>query len=155
MHSAESRSSGHSDTDLEVLPAKSVPLSAAKRLLVRLHDENADEMSSLSDSKEEGVSHSQSHDPAIKKEPQCIPKRAQTSRAISWSITKEFESFEATGEKTANITKTSAALESIPPTSVEVERAFSAVGLFIMRLRTRLSDKSANCLSIFQVDCTL
>ena len=62
MHSAESRSSGHSDTNLETLPTKSVHLSAAKRLLIRLYDENGDEMFALSDS-DKGVSHSQSVDP--------------------------------------------------------------------------------------------
>ena len=34
------------------------------------------------------------------------------------------------------------ALLSIPPTSVEAERAFSAGGLFVTKLRSRLSDKS-------------
>ena len=106
------------------------------------------------------MSHSQSVDPdesrtstlfeklegAIKEETECIYKTAQTSRAISRSITKEFEVFEATGVKTAKITKTAAALESIPPTSVVAERAFSAEGLFITRHRTRLCDKNVNCL---------
>ena len=63
-------------------------------------------MFALSDS-EEGVSHSQSADQdqsraatlfeelegAIKKETECIPKTAQTSRTISRSITNEFEIF--------------------------------------------------------------
>ena len=47
MHSKESRSSGHSDTSLEALPAKSVLLSTAKRLLIRLYDENGDKMFAL------------------------------------------------------------------------------------------------------------
>ena len=96
--------------------------------------------------RKECLTHSQSVDPdqsrtatmfeklegVIKKETECISMTAQTSRAISRSITKEFFTFEVTGEKTANITKKkTGALESIPPTSVEVERAFSAVGLFI------------------------
>ena len=51
-------SSGHSDTNLEAFPAKSVLLSAAKRHIIRLYDENGDEMFTLSDS--DGVSHSQS-----------------------------------------------------------------------------------------------
>ena len=42
MHSAEKQSSGRSDTNLEASPEKSALLSAAKRLLIRLHDENGD-----------------------------------------------------------------------------------------------------------------
>ena len=56
MHSTESRSSGHSDANLEALSAKSVLLSAAKRLLIRLYDENGDELSAVSDSEEVSVS---------------------------------------------------------------------------------------------------
>ena len=62
MYSKESRSSGHSDTDLDELPAKSVLLSTAKRILIRLYDENSDEMfaSSDSESEEERMSLNQS-----------------------------------------------------------------------------------------------
>ena len=55
MHSTESRSSGHSDTNLEALPAKSVLSSAEKRLLIHLYDENGDEVIALFHS-EGGVS---------------------------------------------------------------------------------------------------
>ena len=44
MHSTESQSSGHSDNNLEALPSKSILLSAAKRLLIHLYDENGDKM---------------------------------------------------------------------------------------------------------------
>ena len=50
-------------------------------------------------------------------------------------MTKNFEIFEATGEKTASIAKKTAALESVPFTSVEAETGFSAMGLFITRHR--------------------
>ena len=101
MHSTESRSSGHRDTNLEALPARSVLLSTEKRFLIRLYNENGDKMFASSDS--EGVFHSQTVNPdqsrtatlfkklkaAIKKETECIPKAAQTSRVISRSIAKE------------------------------------------------------------------
>ena len=73
-------------------------LSAAKRLLIRLYDENSDKMFALSDS-EGGVTQSLSIAP-------------DQSRAAT-----VFEKLE------------------------------TAVGLFITRLRTRLSDKSVNCFS--------
>ena len=89
MLSKESRSSGHSDTNLETFPTKSVLLSAAKQPLICLYDKNGDKMFALSDS-DEGVTHSQSVDPdhsrtaklfekleeAMKKETECIPKTA-------------------------------------------------------------------------------
>jgi len=39
---------------------------------------------------------------------------------------------------------------SIPPTSVEAERAFSAVGLFANEIRPQLSDQSVNGLSFLR-----
>ena len=66
-------------------------------------------------------------------------------------MTKEFEIFEAIGDKTACVAKMTAALKFISHTTVETEKkAFSAVGLYITRLRTRLSDKSVNCLSFLR-----
>ena len=49
--------------------------------------------------------------------------------------------FEVTGEKT-NIHFLIDALKTVPSTSIESERVFSAAGLFITKLRTRLSDSS-------------
>ena len=40
-------------------------------------------------------------------------------------------------------------LLSIPPTSVEAERAFSASGLICSRLRTRLGDETLDALCNF------
>jgi hypothetical protein len=36
------------------------------------------------------------------------------------------------------------ALKTIPPTSIEAERAFSTAGIFITKLRNRLSAKTIN-----------
>ena len=49
-------------------------------------------------------------------------------------------------------------LMSIPPTSVESERAFSAAGALCTKLRSRLSDRSLDTLcflrSYYRVDCS-
>ena len=117
-------------------------MPAAKRLPIRDYDKNGDEELALSYSDEEGVSHSQSVDQdqsrtasqfekleeAIKKDSVRIPITARTSWAISGSLTIEFIIFEETGEKSANISKRTAAFDSIPSTSVEAEMAFSAEG---------------------------
>ena len=69
---------------------------------------------------------------------------------MKYSELVNFNIFEATGEMTMTIKRLFDALKSIPPTSIEAERAFSAVGLFITKLRTRLADKSINNLSFLR-----
>ncbi|GFV68213.1 hypothetical protein TNCV_1874951 [Trichonephila clavipes] len=55
---------------------------------------------------------------------------------------QEMQLFDSTENPSPNIIKLCDALKTIPPTSVEAERAFSAAGLFVTKLRTRLSDKT-------------
>ncbi|GFV92081.1 hypothetical protein TNCV_1895171 [Trichonephila clavipes] len=55
---------------------------------------------------------------------------------------QEMQLFDSIENSSPNIIKLSDALETIPPTLVEAERAFSAAGLFVTKLRTRLSDKT-------------
>ena len=81
MHSTESRKSGHCDTNLETLPAKSVLLST---LLIPLYDEYFDEMFALSDSK--GVSHSQSVDPDQSRTATLFEKLEQYKKKQSASV---------------------------------------------------------------------
>ncbi|GFX84985.1 uncharacterized protein TNCV_4998141 [Trichonephila clavipes] len=57
---------------------------------------------------------------------------------------QEMQLFDSTENPSPNIIKLWDALKTIPPTSVEAERAFSAAGLFVTKLRTRLSDKNIN-----------
>ncbi|QQP51443.1 Tbc1 domain family member 24-like protein, partial [Caligus rogercresseyi] len=49
---------------------------------------------------------------------------------INGQIKREFSSFDATGTLPPTFSKVFHALKTIPPTSVEAERAFSAAGLF-------------------------
>lgn len=62
------------------------------------------------------------------------------------NINSEIKIFATTGKRTANLDMLYNALITIPPTSIESERAFSAAGLFITKIRTSLSDKSVNVL---------
>ena len=72
---------------------------------------------------------------------------ATTGRTINLkTVQKEFDLFDATGERTPRMLKIMRAIETIPPTSVEAERAFSAAGLFITKLRTRLNNRSVDAL---------
>lgn len=57
-------------------------------------------------------------------------------------IAQEMKVYEATGKRTPNLDLLNNALQSIPSTSIEAERAFSAAGLIVSTLRTQLSDRS-------------
>ena len=58
--------------------------------------------------------------------------------------------FEANGNKSKYLNLVDRALRTIPPTSVEAERAFSAAGLFVTKLRARLSEKSIDSLMVLK-----
>ena len=57
-------------------------------------------------------------------------------------IKQEMNLFEATRKRPTQLELLFNALLSIPSTLYEAERAFSAAGLFVTKLRSRLSDKS-------------
>ena len=61
-------------------------------------------------------------------------------------IKRQFTSFDASGKLPPDLENILLALKSIPPTSVEAERAFSAAGLFMTKLRTRMDDQCIDML---------
>lgn len=88
----------------------------------------------------------QSHSEKLNAAVNEAQKRKHNDENKSELLGKELRVFEATGERTQNLNIIYNALMSIPPTSVESERVFSTAGLFITKMRTRLSDRSINCL---------
>ena len=58
----------------------------------------------------------------------------------------EFSAFEMSKKRSESLERLYLALSSIPATSVESERAFSAVGLFVTKLRSNLGDRSIDSL---------
>ena len=68
--------------------------------------------------------------------------RASRNAPVSFNliIKKEMTLFQATNNRPKNLENLYQSLLTIRPSSVEAERAFSALGLFSTRLRTRLSD---------------
>ena len=56
--------------------------------------------------------------------------------------------FEANGNKSKYLNLVDRTSRTIPPTSVEAERAFSAAGFFVTKLRARLSKKSIDSLMV-------
>ena len=75
-------------------------------------------------------------------------KQKQHSSAVArgnirfQNLQEEIRVFELTGSRSDNLTLLYQALLTIPPTSVESERAFSVAGLFVTKLRSSLGDKS-------------
>ena len=69
----------------------------------------------------------------------------------SQCVIKEMSLFEATKKKPDNLEKLFYALTTIKPKLVETERAFSATGLFVTKLRNRLNDESVLCLSCVSI----
>ena len=61
-------------------------------------------------------------------------------------IRKDMNYFDGGGELSAKLLKLKGAIASCQPTSVEVERAFSASGLVVTRFRTNLKDDMINAI---------
>lgn len=131
--------------EIPALPRKSAIVESAKKLLARLFEVSDEEEATTSDRVEISVNQQSSLTDKL----QAAIAQIQTQsnkRNDCKHIGKEFSVFEATGERTQNLEKLFQALSSVPPTSVEAERAFSAAGLFITKLRSKLSDRSIDCL---------
>ncbi|GFU66555.1 uncharacterized protein TNCV_4357111 [Trichonephila clavipes] len=65
---------------------------------------------------------------------------AKKSTSFNKIMKQEMQWFDSTENPSPNIIKLSETLKAIPPTSFEAEKAFSAAGLFVTKLRTRLGD---------------
>ena len=74
------------------------------------------------------------------------PRRLETGAEVLQQIKREMLVFETTGERPPHLEKLYRALVTLPPTSVEAERVFSAAGLFITKIRTKLSDATVDSL---------
>lgn len=83
---------------------------------------------------------------AIRSQTKSFQSSVSGSVSVGNHFGKDLEVFEATSERTPNITNLLNLLKSIPPTSVESKRVFSAAGLFVTKMRTRLSDRRVDCL---------
>jgi hypothetical protein len=75
-----------------------------------------------------------------------MPKVFTTPQEILTFLKREMSVFDATGARTDTLEKIYDALCTLPPTSVEAERAFSAAGIFITKLRCSLNDLSVDML---------
>ena len=72
----------------------------------------------------------------------CQPREPTSSTELLVEIKREMAVFESTGERPTKSQKLFRALSTLPASSVEAERTFSAAGLFLPKIRSNLSDGS-------------
>jgi len=80
-----------------------------------------------------------------------IPVSVAVDRTLLTSIKAEMSVYESTGKRGRCLNAVYNYLLTVPPTSVEAERAFSAAGLLCTKLRSRLDDNTVDTLSFFAI----
>ena len=143
----------HHDAKLVPLISKSAVISASKKLFSRLF--SSPEVPTLPDPDSEASNEEiESSELSLSEKLEQAIKQSMGSSSSSSDrnihISKELEVFEITSERTKNIDLLYDTIQSVPPTSVESEMTFSAAGLFVTKLRTRLSDKSINAICLLR-----
>ena len=73
-----------------------------------------------------------------------------TATKVLTQIKREMAIFKNTGEQPKCLEKIYKALKTLLPASADAERAFSAAGLFLTRIRSSLSDQSIDKLRFLQ-----
>ena len=62
----------------------------------------------------------------------------------------EFQAYKGANELPPMLRLLDKAVQTIQPTSVEAERAFSTAGLFLTKIRTRMGDDTLNMLQFLK-----
>ena len=163
------KSSNNEDSYKMVSKPTIVKMSKALHRRLRFDRAETDELSSTaneqsnpSDSSEGADTRSNTEDSSIPLAKELSSLLTQSNRSqqdgLSDTFTKEISLFMTGGaeKKTQALKELSRSLLTVPPTSVEAERTFSASGLFLTKLRCRLSDASLDMLIFLKLyfSCT-
>ncbi|GFU33660.1 uncharacterized protein TNCV_2830351 [Trichonephila clavipes] len=143
-------------SDISRLLGKNCLVRQAQMTGTRLFCEEEESISNSSRSEEESIeifeekplTLDEKLEKAIYSKTKVLYCSTKKSTSFNQIMKQEMQLFDSTENPSPNIIKLCDALKTNPPTSVETERAFSAAGLFVTKLRTRLSDKSINCLCV-------
>ena len=76
----------------------------------------------------------------------CGVENRDHDRKLDASIKAEMAVFESSGKRGRSLEQAYRYLLTVPPTSVEAERAFSAAGVLCTKLRNRLQDSTLDVL---------
>ena len=165
------KSSNNEDSYKMVSKPTIVKMSKALHRRLRFDRAETDELSSTAneqsksnprDSSEGADTRSNTEDSSIPLAKELSSLLTQSNRSqqdgLSDTFTKEISLFMTGGavKKTQALKELSRSLLTVPPTSVEAERTFSASGLFLTKLRCRLSDASLDMLIFLKLyfSCT-
>ena len=118
------------------MPGRTTIVRNLKSLHVRLFETEETSIVTASEDREE-VS-----DTSMTSRLSLLLDQSKILKPVSDTFMKEVQLLAAGGKNTAAISQLHLSLLTIPPTSVETERVFSAGGLFLTKLRTNLSDMS-------------
>ncbi len=140
-------------------PPKSELVKAAKDIFMRLHQKHLPFPKSDEQDKEEEEEPSEKvsrHEELAdflsqkKKKKVSSLNRLSSAQDVLKVLKKEVTVLEATGIRPSLLEKIYLSLVTLPATSVEVERSFSAAGLFVTKLRTSLNDETINKLFLIR-----
>ncbi len=144
--------SGFRKSHLLEYPVQEDLLSFAVDIFTKLFLKTSEESLSLEESFIDHVEHHNNQSYTTKLENLIFgPKKAKITKFISKDSPKEtirsylkneIKVFDSSGVLPDALRKIREALSSITPTSVESERAFSALGLFVTKMRSSLDDDS-------------
>lgn len=163
-------------TDVFTVPTHEAIRKFIRRLVTRLETTAADDTQSTSTTSATSAAseddratedNQSSESPAMTVEEQMeaamrqarevFPSTAQTSvkpqdvsRKIDASIKAEMAVFDSSGQRGRMMEQAYQYLLSVPPTSVEAERAFSAAGVLCTKLRSRLGDDTLDSLAFLR-----
>ena len=132
-----------SDTaDTYKMPSKTIITKNAKALHQHLFPENVEssELTCTIEPEEEIITPL----PPMAKQLSDFLKQQSSGKSteVQDTFSREIRLFIAGKKQTAQLQLLHKALQTVPPTSVEAERVFSAGGLFLTKLRSSMSDKT-------------
>lgn len=130
---------------------KSSIVSLAKDILGRLTKPDEHHESNVSSDESEDVIEVQELDLKSAFEKAIMEGKKQCKKPVKInSLAKEISLFESTHSRTQNLDNLFNYVKTIQVTSIESERAFSASGLFVTKMRSRLSPSTVNALCFLQ-----